>query len=181
MTRPIAVLTIVAVVSGAVLGITDQVLEPYIEAQRLEVFDAAIEELFGPPERKDVEFVHEDDDVTILRVARDGELLGYAVEAAGSGYNAPIEVMVSFSPDRSEITGMVVLGHDETPGIGDFIEKEDFRKQFVGMPVSVTIQDSDDPGESEVEAVSGATATVRGALRAVNRAMDALVEHVGEA
>ena len=55
----------------------------------------------------------------ILYIAKkDGNVVGYAVEAKGKGFGGDVTGLVSFEPDGTIRTVVVKSGHSETPGIG---------------------------------------------------------------
>ena len=70
--------------------------------------------------------------------AADGTLVGFAIEAAGMGYQDVIRVLYGYSPEGDAIVGMRVLESRETPGLGDRIETSaDFRANFVALDVTL--------------------------------------------
>jgi len=101
-----------------------------------------------------------------------GALLGYVVESYGKGYSGFIHTMVAVDPSQ-KITNITVLGHTETPGLGDVIEKPDFQKQFFGKSLNnmVLVKAG---GTDNIQAVSGATFSSRGVLNAQADALDHL-------
>jgi len=96
------------------------------------------------------------------------------VSTAPDGYNAPIRLLVGLSPN-GVLTGVRVLSHRETPGLGDAIElrKSDWILQFDGKRLG-------DPPESlwavtkdggAFDALTGATVTPRAIVRAVRNTL----------
>ena len=62
------------------------------------------------------------------------EGIGYIVEGFGKGYSSYIHVLSSV--DKNFLVKKInILGHGETPGLGDEIEKDYFLTQFVGKDV----------------------------------------------
>lgn len=90
-------------------------------------------------------------------------LLGWAVAAQGNGYADVIKLMVGLNADASALTGIEVLANNETPGLGNLITTESFRRHFEGKPSYVHLQAAkgvDDPANlarDEIAALSGAT------------------------
>ncbi|MFA5353078.1 MAG: RnfABCDGE type electron transport complex subunit G [Thermodesulfovibrionales bacterium] len=68
-------------------------------------------------------------------VARKGSgVIGYVIESYGKGYSSYIHTLVAVDKDF-KVTQINILGHAETPGLGDEIETDSFRGQFAGKDV----------------------------------------------
>lgn len=68
-------------------------------------------------------------------IAKKGEeSVGYIVQSFGKGYSSYINVLIAVDMDM-KITKVDVLSHAETPGLGDEIEKDEFKNQFKGKGV----------------------------------------------
>ncbi|MBN1289363.1 MAG: RnfABCDGE type electron transport complex subunit G [Actinobacteria bacterium] len=76
---------------------------------------------------------------------------GHVFIVKAKGYGGPITLAVGIGTD-GKITCVSVVSHNETPGLGGNIEKDEFRKQFNGMGGS----DKFIVGET-IEAITGAT------------------------
>jgi len=101
-----------------------------------------------------------------------GETAGYVIELSKEGYSGKIQMLVGISSVDEIITGMRVLRHTETPGLGALAVKEDFYGKFDNrtlIPLSVVRAS---PGENEIDALTGATITTKAITDAVNEAMD---------
>ena len=59
-----------------------------------------------------------------------GELAGYVFETGASGYGGTVSVMTGIDAEGS-ITGVVILSHDETPGLGANATKSSFLDQYL--------------------------------------------------
>lgn len=109
----------------------------------------------------------------------DGELVGVAVATyTDMGFSGRIRAMVGFYPD-GRIVDVVHLQHQETPGLGDKIEKakSDWSDQFRGMdPSSTVIKVTKDGGQ--VDAITAATITARAYCDGIQRAYDTFSKHV---
>jgi electron transport complex protein RnfG len=90
---------------------------------------------------------------------------------APDGYNAPISLLVGLEVPSGRITGVRVIAHRETPGLGDLIDIEKSRwiLQFDGKSI-------DDPpapawavtkDDGQFDSITGATVTPRAVIRAV--------------
>lgn len=94
---------------------------------------------------------------------------------APDGYNAPIELLIGIDIDSGAITGVRVVNHRETPGLGDRIDiaKSDWILQFDGK----SLDDPDAAGwavrkdDGEFDSMTGATVTPRAVIRAVRNTL----------
>ncbi|MEE9603691.1 MAG: FMN-binding protein [Thermoguttaceae bacterium] len=109
-------------------------------------------------------------------IGKDGKLKGWVLAASGQGFADKIELLVGLSADLSTITGMDVLDQKETPGLGNFIDEEDFRDQFAGKPTTepLLVVKTDPVGDNEILALSGATISSQSVADIVNRAIENL-------
>lgn len=104
-----------------------------------------------------------------------GETVGYVFETEGKGYGGTVKVMTGISAEGS-ITGIVILSHSETPGLGANAEKESFREQYkqpVGnLAGGISVVKFQAPKEGEIQAMTGATITSTAVTNAVNSAIE---------
>jgi Na+-transporting NADH:ubiquinone oxidoreductase subunit C len=103
---------------------------------------------------------------------------GYVIVGRGAGLWGRIVALVGFAPDRTTVTGLAFLEQSETPGLGARIDERWFKQQFRGKKGPFTpVPDGSAAGESQFDAVSGATFTteaVRGILNAAAAGVAAL-------
>ena len=93
---------------------------------------------------------------------------GYAFEVTPGGFDGEITMMVGI--ENGAITGISVISHTETPGLGAVAaaqnaKGEAFRSQFVGQEGTLSIGD-------QIDAMSGATITSNAVVTGVNAALD---------
>lgn len=90
--------------------------------------------------------------------------LGYVVRTLSTvpGYGGDMELFVGISPD-GKITGVNVVAHSETSGLGSRTTEPEFTSQFVGKDASAEIV--------EFDALTGATKSSKSFLSAVNNAV----------
>jgi electron transport complex protein RnfG len=82
--------------------------------------------------------------------------------------------------DLSTITGIFVLDQKETPGLGDYITSEDFRKRFENKPTDhpLVVVKSDPDAAHEIMALTGATVSSESVSSIVNVAISNLKEPI---
>jgi electron transport complex protein RnfG len=97
------------------------------------------------------------------------EIAGYAIKVSPKGYGGPIEIMVGLSTD-GKVTGIKILSHTETPGLGANAPQPKFSDQYKNKPTKdklevVKIVPSK---ENQIQAITGATITSKAVTLGVN-------------
>ncbi len=173
--RMVVVLSLIAGICSAVLTMANQELGPRIEKQTdLYVRGPALERLFGKPAREVLnnKVVIEAGDTKIpVFYLKEGENVStLAIEATGKGgYGGDLKLMIGVDLASGRQTGMEVVSHSETPGLGARIEEPGFRRQWQGLPIGEKVALTASGGE--IDAISGATATSSAAVGGTNEAL----------
>ena len=99
------------------------------------------------------------------------ETVGYVFQTEAKGYGGTVKVMTGISAD-GQITGIVILEHSETPGLGANAEKASFTDQFkqAAPENGITLVKNKAPSDGEIEAMTGASIT-SAVTNAVNEAI----------
>lgn len=102
-----------------------------------------------------------------------GDLKGWVVKTKGQGYADTIELLLGLSPDLRTITGLFVLDQKETPGLGNKIILEPWRRQFVDAPADreLVVVKTGAARPGEIDAVTGATISSRSVTGLINTAI----------
>lgn len=98
---------------------------------------------------------------------KDGKTWAIAFEGKGAGFGGDIGVMVGFDLEKDVLTGIGILTHQETPGLGARISEPLFTDNFKNKPITAVFKVKKENGE--VDAVSGATNSSRGVCMAVQK------------
>jgi electron transport complex protein RnfG len=115
-------------------------------------------------------------DVTpVLRATREGKPTAAVLEViAPDGYSGKVKMIVAIKAD-GQVSGVRVVAHNETPGLGDYIEiaKNRWIRIFEGKSLS-NYADQDwkvkkDGGK--FEHMAGATVTPRAVVKAVHKSL----------
>lgn len=95
-------------------------------------------------------------------------LVGYTIKAKVRGYDGAIEFMTGISTEGN-ITGIKILNHGETPGLGGNATKEYFSDSFKEKSVDDELVAVTDPKEeNQVQALTSATVTTNAIVNGVN-------------
>lgn len=175
-------LTLIAIVAAVALAAVYTVTKEPIEASQNSKKNDAIQLVLPDFDGKvqDMEMAAaEGEQPVLLHMAYDkkGDLYGAAVETyTNIAYSGSFTIMVGFDAEGT-ITGTEVLLMNETPGLGDKIDKSksSFPEQFVGKnPGQSSIQVKNDGGD--IDAITAATISSRAFCDAVNRAYTAFLK-----
>lgn len=100
----------------------------------------------------------------------DSAIVGYAfIVKAPNGFGGDFDLMVGVD-SSGKVTDTYVLNHKETPGLGDNMRKEDFKKQFRGRTLTNTRWKVKKDG-GDIDALTAATITSRAFTYGVERAL----------
>lgn len=110
----------------------------------------------------------------VQQSSKDGKPNGYIYTVTPSGYGGKVTLMVGISKNGDKITGIKVMNHSETPGLGAKSTEPEWQAQFKGKALkdalAVTKQDPAKP--NEIKAITAATITSRAVVTGVNAARE---------
>lgn len=98
----------------------------------------------------------------VWKVINDELHVGYVVEIVEEGMYEGVRKAVGLSMDN-KVTGVQILSHGETPGLGDLIEEDEFLSKFVGIT-----------NAAEVDVIAGSTMSSSAVIRGVQTSIDLL-------
>lgn len=105
-----------------------------------------------------------------------GNTAGYVFTAGAKGYGGTVAVMVGISSEGS-ITGIEILSHSETPGLGANATSDGFKSRFVGKSGVLIVDKNSNDGQN-IQAITAATITSKAVVSAVNSITAAYEETV---
>lgn len=153
---------------GAALATVQSVLNPKIEANRLQDTIGQIPNLVPGAASGDAETIGEH----VVYRARDeqGAQVGWVLPASGQGFADKISLLVGVDKEVTRITGLYILDQKETPGLGNRIVEDDWRRQFVDRPLAkmLTLVKAAASTEDEIQGVTGATISSESVVGIVN-------------
>ncbi|MEN8192268.1 MAG: FMN-binding protein [Bacteroidota bacterium] len=167
-------LSVIGIVSGALLSELSGWAKPKIEAHRKAATEKAI--FLVQPEAdkyKRIESVK----FEIYEVYDHEMNIGYALPYSGSGFQGNIRLMVGLDSDLEMVTGLRVLEQVETPGLGTKVTEKFFTDQFyylLATPSIECVKGAKPSKDNEIEAITGATISSKAIVRIINNGMSKL-------
>ncbi|MCL2573986.1 MAG: FMN-binding protein [Defluviitaleaceae bacterium] len=104
------------------------------------------------------------------------EPVGVVVQMAVTGW-AHMTFIVGIDLDGA-VTGLDIISHAETPGLGARITREEYRYQFINQTGNINVITRGTPAENDVVAMASATVTMRVVADGVNEALEFVNEYV---
>ena len=169
---PGIVLFAICLVTTLLLGYTNQITAPKIEAlaaknaeeAQMKVLKTASS--FSEPltvTLDGTEYIYYEG------LAGDGTTAGYVFTTVTKGYGGDVKIMSGID-DKGVVVGIEILQLTETPGLGMKAYDDAFLKQFFGKKDSISVV-KNTAGEKQIKAMTGATITSNAVTGAVNIAL----------
>ena len=156
-------LFVLAAVVALCLGLVNSITAEPIQQHKEETARNAMSQVLAADTYEEVPFT--DATGTVQAVYKAGQA-GYVVDLSVSGSQGMIELMVGVDVN-GVVTGVSIVDHSETSGLGANCVKESFRSQFIGTSGGLAV--NKDGGT--IDALTGATITSRAVTNAVNTAV----------
>lgn len=183
--RLVFTLAVAGLLSGiAIIGIYESTLPTITANKARELREAVFKVLPGVTQMQAL--VHRNDELVVVPEPEkdepvvyggyddDGQFIGYAVPAAGPGFQDTIAILYGYKPAEQLVVGMEVLESRETPGLGDKIYKDmDFVGEFKSLsiePEIVAVKKGTKTADNQVDAITGATISAKAVVRIINEA-----------
>lgn len=173
-------LAFITAISALVLGFTNQITAPKILEAEIKTNQEARLAVLPNAENFESVDVIDNENIIEVYVGKSGDSIsGYTIKSKSNGFGGKLEILTGISSD-GKITGMKVLKHTETPGLGANAEKDSFQSKFVGKNSTdkVQINKLEPQKDSEVQAITGATITSKAVALAVNESLNYFEENL---
>ncbi len=185
----VLVMTLIAGGAGLLLSLVEEVTREPIAVQRrqetLKALRAVLPEIDNRLDEDTVSLVIGRDrkggelQRVFFRGRYQGDLVGVAYKVvAPDGYSGNIEIMVGIDP-QGTLSGLEILSHAETPGLGAKITEPAFRRQFLGKNLTNADWRVKKDGGS-FDQITGATISPRAIVKAVAASLRFYTEHQAE-
>ena len=183
--RLVLTLAIAGLVSGiAIIGIYESTLPTITANKARELREAVFKVLPGVSQMQAL--VSRDGELVVVAAPDKDEpviyggydeaqaFVGYAIPAAGPGFQDTIAILYGYIPGKKQVVGMEVLESRETPGLGDKIYKDAvWVAGFSALSVEPEIiagKKGTKSSPNEIDAITGATISSKAVVRIINEA-----------
>jgi electron transport complex protein RnfG len=164
---------------GLLLAIANAAWSPRIEQNRINKLNALAGRLipdadFVPLEELGVmievtSLKGDKKKVDVYKAMAGEECSGWTFNAAGSGFQDKIELVIAVDKDFQKIAGFDVLACNETPNLGDKIKQPDFQKQFKDKAAAkLELIKSGEAKDNNILAITGATISSEAVVKIIN-------------
>ncbi|MEW6109252.1 MAG: RnfABCDGE type electron transport complex subunit G [Nitrospirota bacterium] len=154
-------LVIVYLIGGLILAVVYAKTSPIMFLNNKIAKEKALKELMPDADKIDKMgdwTIHGKHAEYFIATKGDGNM-GYVIQSFGKGYSSYINVLIAVDNDL-RIKKVEILSHAETPGLGDEIEKQEFKGQFkdkVLEQIKLVKQETTE----NIQAISGVTISSR--------------------
>ena len=184
--RLLMTLGVAGAIAGALLVFVYLWSQPLIEAENARILQEAVTEVLKGPDHFESIFLEDGELVTVAQVSvgvdtmdldkvflgydAAGEPIGFAMTNRGFGFQDLITVIFGFDAEAGQLLGMKVLGHSETPGLGNKIEEMPFVGEFDGAdsPLEGVKPDRNTGDSHQVDMITGVTISSKAVVRIIN-------------
>jgi electron transport complex protein RnfG len=169
------------VIGGFILAFVYANASPKIYKNNEEAEQKALKQLM--PEADDIskmgDWTIHDKHAKYFIAKKSGETIGYVIQSFGKGYSSYINTFVAVDKDF-RVQKINILGHAETPGLGDEIENDSFKDQFKDKDLE-HLKVLKTETKEYIQALSGATISSRAVTEdAVKNGVAFLIKTVKE-
>ncbi|MGH4118521.1 RnfABCDGE type electron transport complex subunit G [Clostridium sp.] len=170
------ILLLITGIAGFLLGGAYEITKGPIADKVLSDKQTAMKEILPAADKFETSDVDTKDNEEISEVntgLKGTDIAGYAIKVVAKGYGGPIEIMVGLSND-GKVTGIKILAHTETPGLGANAPEPEFSDQFMEKPTEENLEviKISPSKENQIQAITGATITSKAVTLGVNNAIN---------
>lgn len=175
------ILLVITMIAGLLLGFANNLTkEAIIENSKISKED--LNYIMPTAEKIQdmvVELAEEGSIKEIYEAVNGSDGVGYVLKVTTKGFHGPVDFVVAISND-DKVSGVKVLAHSETPGLGAKISEDKFISRFKDKPATglLEVVKVTPNKDIEVEAISGATTSSKASVTAVNEAITFYLENI---
>lgn len=174
--KPAIVLFLACVIVTGLLAVTYSATKDVIALREEETQREARERVLGGAaefEMMDEDMLPDEPEIISVHIGKDtnGAVVGAVISLGPKGYANKVIMSVGIRIDGM-VEGVMIIDHEETPGLGAKITEDWFISQFSmiksdnGFTVVKTVPETD----TQIQAISGATISSRAVTEGVNKA-----------
>ena len=173
MLRLSSALLIVALCCALTLAVIYYITAPRIEEQKKMLLERSLNSVLSAHRYEK----YENGRVYFEAYDKEGVVVGWCLPLSGKGYGGDIDLLVGLDSNE-KITGVKVLEHKETPGLGSQISdvkygqtESAFLSQFKGKSVEDILLVKGET-EDNIQAITGATISSRAVVDGVRQGVE---------
>lgn len=170
----------ITAVAALLLAFVNSVTAPIIEENTQKKTQLAMKNVMAAADKfEKADITGENPLVTEVYIAlkENGENVGYCISVSPNGYGGAIDMMVGVEKTM-RVSGVDIINHSETAGLGSKAAEPEFRQQFVGKKKIEKVVKSagndeiiKEQKENEIDAITSATITSKAVTDGVNAAI----------
>lgn len=169
------ILLIVTAIAGCLLGWAYSITKEPIAQQAIKANNEAMREILPMAEQFNKLDISVQDGSIVKEVnegKKGNDVVGYAIKVTPKGFAGIIEMMVGISVE-GKVTGIKILSHSETPGLGANAPSKEFSGQYKdkGIDPLLEVVKTSPSKPNQIQAITGATITSRAVTKGVNEAI----------
>lgn len=165
------ILFAITAVSAFLLAFANKVTAPVIQENDRKKTEESMKLVLSDADSfEKVDYSEENIEQVYIAKSSSAEFVGCCVVALVNGYGGELKVMTGIDKELN-VTGVDILSHSETPGLGANAANDSFKGQFVGKTSGISAVKGE-AKENEIAAMSGATITSKAVTQAVNNALE---------
>lgn len=185
MIKPSLVLFLVCLFVTAALALTYNITKDTIKARAAADAESARKEVLADAETfiqvdeaQIMSIIEKNPELDVAKEVFEGmkenQTIGYVFSVTNKGYGGEIDVIVGIDA-AGMITGIKIVEHSETAGLGSKVTEDTFLSQLVGIAPERALKVVKNKGsnnDEDIVAVSGATISSKAVVGAVQAALD---------
>ncbi len=170
-------LSIICIISAAILalvyGVTKEPIEKSKAAETVKAVKSVIKGFNDQMTIKDTIINYNGEKFTVYNIIDNENIIGRSIITySPNGYGGTVLLMVG-TDNNFEITGIYILEHKETPGLGSKMDTKEFKDQFLGKSLNNFVFKVQKDG-GDVQAITSATITSRAVSEALELGLKVL-------
>lgn len=164
------ILLIICVIAASILGVVNNLTKEAI-LENSKISQADLKYLLPEAEGiKDavIELSEESNIKEVYEAVKGNEIIGHVIKFTTKGFHGNIDFAIAISEDK--ITGIKVMAHNETPGLGAKITEVEFTESFRNKPIReyLEVVKVEPAADNEVQAITGATVSSNATINGIN-------------
>ncbi len=166
---------LVAGLAALLLSNLNALTQPIIAQNQAREAQLRMQEVYPDADSFELDATFDSGDIQEIQLALRGDTaVGAVYTVSLYGYDGKITLLAGFDMETQVVTGVRILSHTETPGLGANITQESFLERFEGAPADTSLEVVKTPAseDSQIQAVTAATVSSNAVANGVNTARE---------